>query len=184
LRAILARYLDDKADELRFVYGAFGKPAVASKQDRPALEFNLSHSAGFVLLAIATCGGVGIDIEQIDERFDYQAVAVSFFSPEEIEELQWMPPTRARRIFFRLWTLREAIGKARGDGLAVLEDQRHRGAVSESGLTWGCSARELDVGDGYAAALSLFGRREMRPRPWHERLDGWEACYRVALETC
>ena len=87
-------------------------------------------------------------------------------------------------MFFRLWSLREAVGKARGDGLAVL-DQRHSDtAAGESGPMWGCSATELDIADGYAAALALCGSWQLRPGPWRGRLDEWEACCCVGLETC
>ncbi len=184
LGAMLARYVGAQAHELRFAYSPFGKPALALEEGRPALDFNLSHSAGFVLLAVGACGGVGIDVVQIDAHFDYRSVARSFFSPQQIEELERLPPARAAREFFRLWSLGEAIGKARGDGLAVLgEPIAPAWATAESALMLGCTAAALDVGDAYAATLALCGRWEMRLEPWHERLDGWEARYRVGVEN-
>jgi len=184
LRAILGRYLGAEARELRFSYGRFGKPAVASGPDRPALEFNLSHSAGLALVALTAQEGVGIDIERIDAHTDYRDVAVNFFSAQDSEELLRTPPAQARRVFFRLWSMREAVGKARGDGLAVL-DQRHPDtAAGESEPMWGCSATELDITHGYAAALALRGPWKLRPSPWRGRFDEWEACCCVALEIC
>jgi 4'-phosphopantetheinyl transferase len=183
LRAILGRYLDTDALELRLAYGPFGKPAVAFEQVRSPFGFSLSHSAGLVLLAIAAYGEVGIDVEWIDARFDCQRVAASFFSPQEIDELQRAPIAHTRQVFFRLWSLREAVGKSRGDGLAVFDDRGDLGwAVGESDPFRGCSVTDLDVGEGYTAALALHGPWEMRLRPWHERLEGWNACYRVGLE--
>jgi len=184
LRAILGRYLAAEARELSFSYGHFGKPAVASDSGRPALEFNLSHSAGLALLALTAREGLGIDIERIDSRIDYLKVAANFFLKQETEELQGTPPARARRIFFRLWSLREAVGKARGDGLAVLEQRDSETAAGKAGSMWGYSATELDIGYEYAAALALRGPWELRPRPWREHFDEWEACCCVRLETC
>jgi 4'-phosphopantetheinyl transferase len=184
LRAILGRYVGAEARELRFSYGRFGKPAVASGPGRPALEFNLSHSAGLALLALTAREGVGIDVERIDVHIDYREVAVSVFPAQESEALQRTPPARARRMFFRLWSLREAVGKARGDGLAVLDQRQADTAAEESGPMWGCSATELDIAEGYAAALAVCGAWQLRPGPWRGRLDEWEACCCVGLETC
>src|SRR5215207_4413624 len=41
LRSIVARYLETQPESLRFVYGAYGKPALAGEH---TLRFNLSHS--------------------------------------------------------------------------------------------------------------------------------------------
>jgi hypothetical protein len=95
-----------------------------------------------------------------------------------------MPPARARKIFFRLWSLSEAVGNARGDGLAVLEQRHADIGARESAPMWGCTATALDVVDGYAAALALRGSWTLRPRPWHGRIDEWEVCCRVGVEKC
>ena len=42
LRMLLARYVDAEPSELRFSYGACGKPAL----DGESIEFNLSHAGG------------------------------------------------------------------------------------------------------------------------------------------
>lgn len=185
LRAILAGYLGQEPPALRFAYGPFGKPALASVGGGPTLEFNLSHSSGLVLLAVAGHSGVGIDVERIDAAVNYHGVAASFFSPAEVEEIGGAPLACARRTFFRLWSRHEAVGKARGDGLAVLDEAR-RGAVTAggAGLMGGCSATEIDVGQEYAAAVALNGRWQMRSRRWRERVMDWEACYSVELEAC
>jgi 4'-phosphopantetheinyl transferase, N-terminal len=60
LRTILGKYVGANPRELRFSYGRFGKPAVASGKEPSALEFSLSHSAGLVLLAVTKREGIGI----------------------------------------------------------------------------------------------------------------------------
>jgi len=64
-------------------------------------------------------------------------------------------------------------------------DQRHPDtAAGESEPMWGCSATELDITPGYAAALALRGPWKLRPSLWRGRFDEWEACCCVALEMC
>jgi len=91
LRELLGRYLDTRASELRFVYNAFGKPAL-SPEFGGRLKFNLSHSADLALIAIATDREVGVDVE--------------YLRPDE------------PRTFFEAWTKQEAYVKARGEGLS------------------------------------------------------------------
>src|SRR3954468_21035567 len=61
LRSILAERLDCDPLEIQFALGPHGKPAVAN------LEFNLSHSGGWAMIAVTRTVPVGIDIEQIRE---------------------------------------------------------------------------------------------------------------------
>src|SRR6186713_3101189 len=49
LRSVVARYLETQPEALRFVYGAYGKPGLASEH---GLRFNLSHSNEVALLAV------------------------------------------------------------------------------------------------------------------------------------
>src|SRR2546423_861505 len=64
LRRLLGAALDMPASRLVFEYGAHGKPAIAAdvSRDRP-LRFNLSHSAGWAMFALAWDREVGIDLE-------------------------------------------------------------------------------------------------------------------------
>src|SRR5687767_15881523 len=62
LRDLLGRYLATPPGHVRFVYNAFGKPDL-SPEFGSRLTFNLSHSAGLALIAIAADSSVGIDLE-------------------------------------------------------------------------------------------------------------------------
>lgn len=88
LREILGRYLALPAAELRFETGQHGKPRLASPPGE--LAFNLSHSSGLALVAVAR-REVGVDVERI----------------------------RAKRPvdFYRGWADREARVKYLGTGL-------------------------------------------------------------------
>src|SRR5580704_4560791 len=49
LRSILGRYLGQRAEDCAFVYGLRGKPLLAGAP----LQFNLAHSGGRAVLAVA-----------------------------------------------------------------------------------------------------------------------------------
>src|SRR5206468_8457827 len=74
LRHLLGRYLQTQPDRIRFVYNAFGKPDV-SPEFGNRLTFNLSHSAGLALIAIAADANVGVDLEYIRGQPDYADIA-------------------------------------------------------------------------------------------------------------
>src|SRR5215475_11314406 len=74
LRKIISAYLALAPDEVRFVYSKYGKPFISEDQNCGALSFNLSHSSGMALYAVAVGRRVGIDIEYV--RDDFAALEV------------------------------------------------------------------------------------------------------------
>jgi 4'-phosphopantetheinyl transferase len=71
------------------------------------------------LIAVAAAD-VGIDIERPDTRgVDVDAFATRFFAPDETAALRQLAGRRKLRMFFRLWTLKEAFVKALGGGLRI-----------------------------------------------------------------
>ena len=111
LRQILALYLDDSAEAIRFIYGPHGKPGVAES----SIQFNMSHSGAFGVIGIAR-RRIGVDIERLRE-LDYRALSERFFAPHEIAALHELVDSELQRGFFRCWTRKEAYVKARGDAL-------------------------------------------------------------------
>ncbi len=118
LRTILGRYLDREPENLSFRYGPQGKPALAEISDGHAIRFNLSHSHGFALYAIARGREVGIDIEWIRPDLAIAEIAERFFSASEAALLRSLPAEARLEAFFRCWTRKEAYIKARGEGLS------------------------------------------------------------------
>src|SRR5258705_13112641 len=78
LRILLASYLGSPPAELRFAYSAHGKPRLAAPPN--GLQFNLSHSAGTILLAVCQRRRIGVHVERIRHDFIVQAIALKFFS--------------------------------------------------------------------------------------------------------
>jgi len=83
------------------------------------VRFNLAHSADAALIAIAHDREVGVDLERIRHDVESLKLAERFFSPDECERLRHLPDDEANRLFFTLWTCKEAYLKAIGTGLSV-----------------------------------------------------------------
>jgi 4'-phosphopantetheinyl transferase len=65
LRVLLGRYLDVPPERVTFRYGRAGKPELSPAFCDTNLQFNVSHSHGHLLVAIARNCAVGIDIEKV-----------------------------------------------------------------------------------------------------------------------
>ncbi len=118
LRRLAADYLALAPSELRFAYGAKGKPSLV---DGAGLGFSLSHCQGRALYAFAWDRELGVDFELPREGLDAMGIAERYFRPEEAEGLRKMPASDRLRQFFRLWTEKEAYVKALGVGLGAIQ---------------------------------------------------------------
>ena len=180
LRTILALYLNREPGELRFGYSPYGKPYLMREQNKYGLHFNLSHSHGLALLAVASQRKIGVDVERIRSDVADEPIAEQFFSPQEVARLRSLPVALQAEAFFNCWTRKEAYLKARGVGLslplyqfdvslapgepaALLETR----IDAEEASRW--SLRELLPGPGFAAALAVEGH------DW--RLKCWQWSY-------
>lgn len=120
LRKILSRYLPVTAESLRFQYNEHGKPYLAFPGGAQAVNFNLSHSSGWALFAVAHQERrIGIDLEKIRTIVFADRIAAEFFSPEDCAALAMMPEPLKSQSFFRSWTKMEAYAKALGTGLTA-----------------------------------------------------------------
>lgn len=118
LREILGRYLEAQPERISYAYNAFGKPDLSPAFDG-RLTFNLSHSAGLALIAIAPGADVGVDLEYLRAQSDYADIARYFFSAAEADQLSALPDPLYADAFLACWTKKEAYLKACGNGLAV-----------------------------------------------------------------
>ncbi len=161
LRAVVARYLETQPEALRFSYGAYGKPALASEH---VLRFNLSHSHEVALLAVALDAELGVDVEHIRADFASEDIARRFFSRAEVEVFNALPQEEQVAAFFRCWTRKEAYIKAIGKGLSQALDAFDvtlapeeppvlLRAEDDDVSRW--SMRDVEVGEGYAGALAV-----------------------------
>ena len=78
LREILSQYIDRKPYEFVFEYNKYGKPFLPHEFEGEKFRFNLSHSHGLAVYAIALNHEVGIDVEYIREDFSELKIADRF----------------------------------------------------------------------------------------------------------
>jgi 4'-phosphopantetheinyl transferase len=162
LRLLLAQHLARPAHALTFATAAYGKPFAVVDGAPSRVEFNVSHSAGRGLVAIAH-GPVGVDLEFLGREADLDLVAKGVFTPAEQTALRQKAGAERALQFYRLWTQKEALIKAKGLGFALpprgfaVPDALLEGARSApfsfpgEGATW----LVTDLSDGaYAAALA------------------------------
>lgn len=170
LRVILGRYCDVAPEGLRFDYGPSGKPELTpgtgARRTGAALHFNLAHSEGVGVLAITQTGPVGVDVEQIRRLLEFKALVGQFFSAREAAEYSRLPWEQQPAAFFNLWTRKEALLKATGEGIghslgrvevSFLPGEPARvislPAEQWAGGAW--SLADLSISPAYAAALAL-----------------------------
>jgi 4'-phosphopantetheinyl transferase len=168
LRSILGRYAGLPPGNCRFVYGAFGKPGLLDSPAGAALQFNVSHSGDWALIAVAQDTPVGVDLEQIRPGVDVHGVGQMAFSAAERELLQTLPEGGGLAAFFDLWTCKEAYLKGVGKGFFGAPQQvtltagaRSAGSASGDGEegTGGWFVANLSLVEGYAAAVAVEGQR-------------------------
>lgn len=115
VRALLGRYVGAEPAALEFVAGERGKPRLAA----PGPSFNLSHAGGWVVLAVAEAGEVGVDVEVMSRGEAWREVAAAALGPSEAGWLRGLPEFEQEPAFYRLWTAKEAVAKAAGEGLSL-----------------------------------------------------------------
>jgi len=168
LRAVLACHLgiaDPIAVPIRT--GPHGKPSL-DPAIAGGLEFNVSHSGGLVLVAVARRTSVGVDVEGERPYRDLLGVARRYFSRVEVRALETLPPEERAPAFRRCWTRKEAYVKAKGLGLQLSFDSfdvtLHAGGPvrlletrrdPEDARRF--TLHELDPGPGFVAALAVKG---------------------------
>jgi 4'-phosphopantetheinyl transferase len=121
LRERLSAVLDEAPTELQFARrpctacgGPHGKPFLAGN----TVSFNMSHSDDLVLLAAtATAGEVGADVESWHQARSLLTISETFTTPHERAQIARRDTSEQPRALLACWVRKEALLKARGDGL-------------------------------------------------------------------
>jgi 4'-phosphopantetheinyl transferase len=118
LRLALGRRNAIPPGQVRFGVTASGKPfMVPSRLRESAPSFSLAHSRGLVACVVGGREPVGIDVEPVDSRIRAVDIARRIFSPGESMALEQSSDEERATRFCELWTLKEAMAKARGIGI-------------------------------------------------------------------
>ncbi len=119
LRAVLCRELACRNDELAFEVSTHGKP-FAMVRDQPAeIQFSVSHAGEHGLIALAPEGRLGVDIEDRATRRRLDLLVEAALGPGERAEVASKRGAAQLDLFLRLWTMKEALMKACGEGFRL-----------------------------------------------------------------
>jgi 4'-phosphopantetheinyl transferase len=162
LRTLLGRYTGAAPAALVLGYRDKGKPYLLSPPGD--LEFNVSHSGDFALLAFTRGAPIGVDVERHRPLDDLHSLAKFSFSPSEYAALCALPATDHVTAFYACWSRKEAFIKLTGEGVSQLAEfdvslrpgepmRLLRFRDQRDGLPW--ALHELPAIPGHSAALAV-----------------------------
>ncbi len=169
LRLLLSRYTHKVAAQIRFSIGRHGKPAIsgmsAAAED---IQFSLSHSGPYALVAVAKGRALGADVEVLKADVDALKLAQRFFAPGESALITKCEGEARRHMFYRFWTAKEAYLKGKGVGISLGLDRFEvlfEGDSSLAQVRWtdsgafdpGWHIRSLSLPDHLAGAVAVQG---------------------------
>jgi 4'-phosphopantetheinyl transferase len=163
LRKILGAYLNIAPEEVNYQYNDFGKPFLPEVLNPDHLQFNLSHSQDYALVAISRDRMIGADIEYIHATRDIHGIVHRFFSNAEITQYEALPSTERLPGFYRAWTRKEALVKAIGKGLAH--------SLSDFSVSFAEESTETLQTTEPPAQWTLYG---FKPLPQYFAAIAWE----------
>jgi 4'-phosphopantetheinyl transferase len=151
-----------------------GKPFIEERATDPSFGVSIAHGDDIVAAAVSTIGTVGVDVEPHRTDRDLLRIAEYAFGCAE----QGRTAAGGARQFYRTWTLREAMGKATGDGLALAADGIDRttalpeeGAWTQEEGAWLLAHRFLQ--DRQSLALAVRRDPGADPAAWSFDAISW-----------
>jgi len=168
LRFLLAHYVRIPPHTVAFTHTEYGKPYLHPDQQDMSkpVYFNVSHSHQVILHAFTRHEHLGVDVEYERDTTDIFAMAKQYFTQSECEQIYGVGKAEQRKVFFRLWSHKEAFIKATGLGLSQPLDQfeidlsadpdaklRIVGVAPPRTGNW--SIEELSITEKYHAALAI-----------------------------
>ena len=173
LRVLLAGYLGITPRQVELAYLPDGKPVLADHEMAATLQFNLSHSGDWMLLALSQGIALGVDIERVRPLEGQGWALAQLFSAEERELLAALPAAQRDAAFITAWTLKEAVGKADGRGIRAQVDSadllrtwfsQTDAQPCRSGNLAGYQIAQFNPAEGYCAALALAAEQPAQLR--------------------
>lgn len=108
-----------------------GKPFV---KNIPNLHFNQSHcQSHYALIYSLTVANIGVDIENISRNLNFDKLAKRYFHLDEYQ--YWQDNGYDGALWFKLWTIKEAVLKASGLGIRLSLNELNANFITDnSGL--------------------------------------------------
>ena len=122
--AHLSAFAGTEIADADIALSAYGKPFL----QQPEIAFNHSHSQKNYALALsAGMRDLGVDVEDLDRKVRFEALARHAFHPHELDK--WNASGQQPEYWFKVWTAKEAVLKAAGLGIRMslneLDTQAH-----------------------------------------------------------
>lgn len=114
LRKIVSENIQSPPELLKISSDEYGKPYLENNR---IIKFSLSHTKGFVAIAITRYREVGVDIEKKVPMDNLNNIANKIMSNQEFLEFKTLDLINRIEFFFRCWVRKEAVVKAWGMGI-------------------------------------------------------------------
>jgi 4'-phosphopantetheinyl transferase len=160
------------ADRLARAHGGPEARVVRRRGEAPVVEgasvfLSVAHGGGWVAVAVAAVGPVGVDVEPLHRSLDVDGLAGEVLAPAEREVLALVYGDDARRrALLTWWTRKEAVVKATGDGLRVDPREvvvsppdtppRLVAFAGRPELVGGCAIADLAPDDEHVGAVAVL----------------------------
>ncbi|MCI3943409.1 4'-phosphopantetheinyl transferase superfamily protein [Pseudomonas syringae] len=113
VRHALSQCLGLSPDAIAFISHPGHAPRLMIN-DWPEPGFSISHEAGCSLAAVHLHGAVGVDVMQVQDVPDWQAVAQDYLGADVTARLMSVPEAMRSTAFAKAWCEREALLKLHG----------------------------------------------------------------------
>jgi 4'-phosphopantetheinyl transferase len=162
LRMLLGAYEESDPRHLVFHVYARGKPALAGGRGDRRLQFSLSHAHELALMAVSHDHDIGIDLEYRRAIPEAGQILEALFSHGDHAAYLAAADIAKPTLFFQLWTRKEAVAKAVGQGLDSSMQAFDVAGTNTIVKTGSCSSQhvgwrliDLHPEPAYAGALAL-----------------------------
>jgi 4'-phosphopantetheinyl transferase len=112
-RYLLSQIINIDPSSLCFSSSDKGKPFC---DDDKTLDFNISHSAEWVVFGVSSIAAIGVDVERADRVIGKKTVAYAL-TEQQVLTLVGAADTVEKKMLY--WTQKEAVSKALGVGISV-----------------------------------------------------------------
>ncbi len=126
LLRLLGHYNNQLPSDIQLSYSRLNKPYL-SDRDTP-LHFNFTDTSragvNYGVFAFSRDGEVGVDIEHLARRSNFEGISQNRFTPAEQALVTRADGSVDPELFLAIWTRKEAFGKATGRGINFVMNQQ------------------------------------------------------------
>jgi 4'-phosphopantetheinyl transferase len=165
--SVLGFYVGQSVTPIVLGAGRYGKPYLVAPESAAHIQFNMAHSDGMTVVAVAIGTQVGIDIERARTNLAVDEITSLCFTKRELTAFADVPAKDRIAAFLTCWTRKESVLKAQGDGFMRAPTEIEVGLGDHEPLIGdrqrcspvGWTLRALDIGPNYAGAVAIEGSK-------------------------